>query len=152
LVAQYRALFLRHDPPRFARMLPQEEAERRKEKYHDSDGQMTDEMLAKQLSGEQSFAVPWEANGLAHLLPLDVDSGGLEAIRALLAECRRRGFWAFGQYTPCQGLSDEEQHGYVFVPFDDLVNVARIQKLGDEILKAVSANGWKIENRAHGAD
>ena len=152
LVTQYRSLFLRHDPSRFARMLPQEEAERRKEKYHDADGRVTDEMLTQQLSGEQSFAVPWEANGLAHLLPLDVDSGGLPAIQALLEECRRRRLWAFGQYTPRHGLPDEEQHGYVFVPFDELVNVARIQKLGDELLKAVEDKGWKIENRAHGAD
>src|SRR5688500_10225712 len=97
------------------------------EKYHDVDGALTDEMLGRQLEGRVSYAVPWEANGLASVLPLDVDSGGMRAILALLDECRRRGLWAFGQYTPRPGLPDEEQHGYVFVPFADLVIVERIQ-------------------------
>jgi hypothetical protein len=133
-------------------MLSPFEAEARSEKYHDDDGVLTDQMLAHQLEGRESFAVPCEANGLASMLPLDIDSGGMVAILALLGECRRRGLWAFGQYTPRPGLPDEEQHGYVFVPFADLVNVERIQRLGDELLARVAGNGWKIENRAHGAD
>ncbi len=152
LITQYRALFLRHEPQRFARMLSAEEAECQQEKYHDASGIITDEMLFEQLVGGTSFAVPWEANGLAHMLPLDVDSGGLPAIQTLLDECHRCGLWAFGQYTPRLVAAEEEQHGYVFVPFADLVNVARIQRLGDELLQAVAAHGWKIENRAHGAD
>ena len=133
-------------------MLTLEEAARQQEKYHDAYGIITDEMLFEQLVGGTSFAVPWEANGLAHMLPLDVDSGGLPAIQTLLDECHRCGLWAFGQYTPRLVAAEEEQHGYVFVPFADLVNVARIQRLGDELLQAVAAHGWKIENRAHGAD
>lgn len=61
LLCRYRTLFLRHDPSRFARMLPQEEAEQFKEKYHDVDGRVTDEMLAEQLSGRESYAVPLRA-------------------------------------------------------------------------------------------
>jgi hypothetical protein len=133
-------------------MLTPEEAERQQEKYRDASGIITDEMLFEQLVGGTSFAVPWEANGLAHKLPLDIDSGGLPAIQTLLDECRRRGLWAFGQYTPRLGAAEGEQHGYVFVAFANLVNVARIQRLGDELLQAVAAHGWKIENRAHGAD
>lgn len=152
LIAQYRTLFLRHEPQRFARMLFPSEAEARGEKYHDVDGTLTDQMLVRQLEGRESYAVPWEANGLACVLPLDVDSGGLAAIQTLLTECQRRGLWAFGQYTPRPGLPDEEQHGYIFVPFADLVNATRIQRLGDELLTSVEGSGWKIENRAHGAD
>lgn len=152
LITQYRAYFLRHEPQRYARMLPPEEAEQAREKYHDVSGRLTDENLFEQLIGGQSFAVPWEANGLAHMLPLDIDSGGLPAIQTLLAECRRRGLWAFGHYTPRAGADEADQHGYVFVPFSDLENVARIQRLGDELLQSVATYGWKIENRAHGAD
>jgi hypothetical protein len=152
LIAQYRALFLRHEPKRFARMLSPSEAEIKGEKYHDVDGILTDQMLARQLEGKVSYAVPCEANGFASMLTLDVDSGGMQAIVALHGECRRRGLWAFGQYTPRPGVPDEEQHGYVFVPFAELVNVERIQRLGDELLASVEGTGWKIENRAHGAD
>jgi hypothetical protein len=152
LIAQYRTLFLRHAPQRFARMLSPAEAEARGEKYHDNDGILTDQMIAQQLEGKVSYAIPWEANGLASILPLDIDSGGLRAILTLLEECRRRGLWAFGQYTPRPGVPDEEQHGYVFVPFADLVNVERIQRLGDELLTSIEGAGWKIENRAHRAD
>jgi hypothetical protein len=126
------------------------EAERQQEKYHDTSGIITDEMLFEQLVGGNSFAVGSKC--LAYILPLDIDSGGLAAIQTLIDECRRRGLWAFGQCTPRPGAAEEEQHGYIFVPFADLVNVARIQRLGDELLQAVAARGWKIENRAHGAD
>ena len=47
------------------------------------------------------------------MFPLDVDSGGLPAIQALLTECRRRKLWAFGQYTPRLQVAEEDQHGYV---------------------------------------
>jgi hypothetical protein len=95
LVTRYRT-FLRHEPQRFARMLPHEEAQWRREKYHYVDGTLTNEMIAHQLEGKVSFAMLWEANGLASVL-LDVDSGGLPAIPALLAECQRRGLWASSQ-------------------------------------------------------
>jgi hypothetical protein len=152
LLRRYRSAFLSHEPARYACMLSPAEAEAKGEKYHDVDGALTNQMLVCQLEGRESYAVPWEANGLASVLPLDIDSGGLAAIQALLTECQRRGLWAFGQYTPHPGLPDEEQHGYVFVPFSDLVNVERIQRLGDELLASVEGSGWKIENRAHGAD
>src|SRR5262245_16019871 len=107
LTNRYRSAFLSHEPSRYARMLSPAKAEARDEKYHGIDGTLTDQMLAYQLEGGTSFAVPWEANGLASVLSLDVDSGGLAAIQTLLAECQRRGLWAFGQYTPRPGLPDE---------------------------------------------
>jgi hypothetical protein len=152
LVRRYRALFLRHDPERSARMLTPKKAAATARKYDDIDGRITDTQLAEQLTGTQSYAVPWEVNGLAHFLALDIDSGGLPAITALVQECQQHGLWAFGQYTPKRGLPEEEQHGYVYVPFADLTNVVRLQQLGDALIAAIAHHGWKIENRAHGAD
>ena len=48
LITQYRALFLRHEPQRFARMLTSDEAARQQEKYHDASGIITDAMLFEQ--------------------------------------------------------------------------------------------------------
>ena len=124
------------------------------EKYHDVAGQVTSAMIARQLNGKQSFAVPVEQNGLACYLPLDVDSGGLPAIHALLAACSQRGLWAFGQYTPRPALASDEQHGYVYIP-TELTAAGRLSSLGDELIAAVRNThqaDWKIENRAHGAD
>ena len=152
LIPRYRKAFLSHDPTRYARMLTSQEAKQRGEKYHDISGRLSDALIGEQLAGRASFAVPFEANGLAQVLPIDIDSGGLEAIHAVLNECRRRRLWAFGQYTPKQGVVDELQHGYVFIPFDDLVNAQRPQLLGEEIISSIDRPDWKIESRAHGAD
>src|SRR5215210_6124935 len=96
LVHWYRTRFLCHDPQRFARMLTPPEAAATSRKYDDIDGRITDAQLVEQLTGKQSHAVPWEVNGLAHLLALDIDSGGLPAIQALIEACQQRGLWAFG--------------------------------------------------------
>ena len=144
LIAFFRAAFLRQEPHRFAVMQPQS-ADR---KYNDHPGQLTDDQLAAHLDGRAAYAVPTAENGLASLLPLDVDAGGVAAIAALLDAAQARGLWAFAQYDPAAG------RGYVFVPFDDLTNAERIRAMGDELLASVQpqAHGWRVENRATNED
>jgi hypothetical protein len=148
--AFYRHAFLRHAPRRYAVMQPQHHFEQTGEKYHDERGQLTDEQISLILSGTTAFAVPYAENGLAHLLALDVDCDHLDdpqaPFRALRDELARRHLWHFAQYDPAR------RRGYVWIPFDDLVNAARLAALGDQVIAAISQPGWKIENRATNED
>ena len=144
VITWFRRAFLRHDPRRYAVMQP-ETADR---KYDDYPGELTDTQIAAHLDGRAAYAVPTAENGLAHLLPLDIDAGGEDAARALLDAATERGLWAFAQVDTARA------RGYVWIPFDDLVNAERIRRLGDELLDQVQpqAKAWRIENRATNED
>jgi DNA-binding MarR family transcriptional regulator len=138
----FRRAFLRHGPRRFAVMQP-ESADR---KYNDHPGELTDPQIAAHLAGRAAYAVPTAENGLAHLLPFDIDAGGETAARALLDAAAERGHWAFAQ------VDTERGRGYVWLPFNDLTNAARLHALGEQLLAQVIRPGWKIENRATAED
>src|SRR6187549_2493441 len=97
-VACFRRAFLRHAPERFAVMLAPAEATRLGQKYMGRRGAITDTMIARHLNGAIALAAPAAVDGRAHLLPLDVDAGGIDAIHALIAEAPPQELWAFGQY------------------------------------------------------
>lgn len=137
-IAFFRRAFLRHGPRRYAVMQP-ETADR---KYDDHPGQLTDRQIAAHLEGRAAFAVPTAENGLAHLLPFDIDAGGEDAARALLDAAAARGLWAFAISDPQRG------RGYVWLPFDDLANADRLRLLGEQLLNEVQRPGFRIENRA----
>jgi len=145
-VSWFRRAFLRHGPRRYATMQP-ESADR---KYNDYPGELTDTQIRDHLDGRAAYAVPTAENGLAHLLPFDIDAGGEDAARALLDAARERGLWAFAQVDTARG------RGYVFIPFDELASAERIRLLGEDILKTVQhddqAHAWRIENRATNED
>src|SRR5207249_4801948 len=105
-------------PRRYAVMLAPDEAKRLGQKYMERHGLITDAMIARHLAGRVALAVPAAVNGRAHLLPLDIDAGGIDTIHTLIAESARRELWAFGQYCLRQGLADADQRGYVWLPFD----------------------------------
>ena len=109
---------------------------------------ITDTMIARHLAGAITLAAPAAVDNRAHLLPLDVDAGGIAAIHALIAETKLRDLWAFGQYCLRHGLADEHQRGYVWLPFDTLADTDRLQALGAQLIAAISQPGWKIEPRA----
>src|SRR4029079_14854974 len=67
---------------------------------------------------------------------------------ALIAETSMRDLWAFGQYCLQQGLADEQQRGYVWLPFDALAAADRLQAMGAGLIASVGQPGWKIEARA----
>jgi hypothetical protein len=46
-------------------------------------------MITCHLAGALTLAVPAAVEGRAHLLPLDIDAGGIAAIHALIAESTR---------------------------------------------------------------
>lgn len=147
-VAFFRRAFLRHAPCRYALMLSPDEAQRLGQKYIARRGMITDAMIARHLAGAITLAAPAAIDNRTHLLPLDIDAGGIAAIEALIAAAKRRDLWAFGQYCQRYGLADEHQRGYVWLPFDTLADTARIRTLGTQLIAAVSQPGWKIEARA----
>jgi hypothetical protein len=122
----FRRAFLRHVPRRYALMLAPAEAQCLGQKYRERRGAITDTLIARHLTSVLSLAAPAAVDGHAHLLPLDVDAGGSDAIHALIAEATRRELWAFGQYCPRRGLNETDQRGYVWLPFDTLANAQRL--------------------------
>ncbi len=144
----FRCAFLRHAPRRYAVMLTPDEAQRLGQKYMERRGMITDTMITRHLAGVISLAAPAAVDNRAHLLPLDVDGGGIEAIQALITETKLRDLWAFGQYCLRLGLAGEQQRGYVWLPFDTLAAADRLQALGAGLIAAVGQPGWKIEARA----
>src|SRR6266545_3599283 len=132
----FRRAFLRHAPRRYAVMLTLDEAQRLGQKYRQRRGLITDTMIDRHLAGAITLAVPAAVDSRAHLLPLDIDAGGITAIHALITESRRRALWAFGQYCPRQGLADEDQRGYVWLPFDAITDKDRLQALGAQLITA----------------
>jgi hypothetical protein len=105
-------------------------------------------MIVRHFAGAITLAAPAAVDYRAHLLPLDVDAGGIAAIHALIAEMKLRDLWAFGQYCLRQGLADKYQHGYVWLPFDAMADTAQLQALGAKLIAAISQSGWKVEARA----
>jgi hypothetical protein len=144
----FRRAFLRHAPRRYALMLTPDQAQRLGQKYMERRGAITDTMITRHLAGAISLAAPAAVDNLAHLLPLDIDAGGIDAIHALIAETKLRDLWAFGQYCLRLGLADEHQRGYVWLPFDVLTDTDRLQALGAQLIAATRRLGWKIEPRA----
>jgi hypothetical protein len=147
-VAFFRRAFLRHAPRRYALMLTPAQAQRLSQKYMERRGMITDTLIARHLAGAITLAAPAAVDNRAQLLPLDVDAGGIEAIHALIAETKLRDLWAFGQYCLRLGLADEQQRGYVWLPFDVLTDTDRLQALGAQLIAATRRLGWKIEPRA----
>lgn len=143
----FRATFLQHTPQRRALMLLPGAGI----KYRDIEGPLTDHELAAHIAGQASYATPTASAGLAALLPLDIDSGGLPAIHALIAAAKQRDLWAFGQYCPREGWAEADQRGYVWIVTTELVAAARLQQLGQELIAQVNP-GYKIEARATEAD
>jgi hypothetical protein len=144
----FRRAFLRHAPRRYALMLNPDEAQRVGQKYMEQRGAITDTMIARHLAGAISLAAPAAIDHRAHLLPLDIDAGGIAAIRALITASLQQELWAFGQYCLRPGLADAGQRGYVWLPFDELADTARLQELGTQLMAAVREPGWKVEPRA----
>ena len=143
----FRHAFLQHTPQRRAIMLQPEAGI----KYRDLPGSITDQELAAHIAGQASYAAPAAHAGLSALLPLDIDSGGLPAIQALLAAAAERDLWAFGQYCPRPQWPDAEQRGYVWIVASELVAAQRLQQLGQELIDQVDP-AYRIESRATEAD
>jgi hypothetical protein len=144
----FRRAFLRHAPGRYAVMLTLDAAQRLGQKYKERRGCITDVMIGRHLAGAMSLAAPAAIDGRAQLLPLDIDAGGIDAIRTLLAASTRQELWAFSQYCPRPGLADVDQRGYVWLPFDTLAATDRLQALGAELIAATHQPEWKIEAHA----
>ena len=144
----FRRAFLRHAPRRYAVMLTLDQAQRVGQKYMERRGMITDTMITRHLAGAITLAAPAAVDHRAHLLPLDIDAGGMAAIRALIAAAFQQELWAFGQYCLRQGQADDIQRGYVWLPFDTLAATDRLQAIGAQLIAAISQPGWKVEPRA----
>lgn len=146
LQSAFRSIFLAHAPQRHAKMCPPTD----ERKYSDHAGALSDRQVRFHLAGQATYAVPYAHAGLAQILPLDVDGGGLPALLALLDQCKQRGLSAFAIYHPRPDWPEEQQRGYVFVPFSELVAADRLQALGAQL--AASCAGAKVDSRATAAD
>lgn len=144
----FRRAFMRYAPRRYALMLSPNEAQRLGQKYTEQRGAITNTMIVRHLQGSITLAAPAAVENRAHLLPLDIDAGGIAAIHALMAETKLRDLWAFGQYCLRHGLADEYQRGYVWLPFDEMADTARLKALGAKLIAAIGEPEWKIEARA----
>ena len=144
----FRRAFLRHAPRRYALMLTPDQAQRLGQKYMERRGMINDTMIACHLAGAITLAAPAAVDHRAHLLPLDIDAGGMAAIRALIAAAFQQELWAFGQYCLRQGQADDIQRGYVWLPFDTLAATDRLQAIGAQLIATISQPGWKVEPRA----
>src|SRR5215212_5063272 len=132
----FRRAFLRPTPQWYALMLDPAEATRLGQKYMGRRGAISDTMIVRHLHGAIALAAPAAVDDRAHLLPLDIDAGGIDAIHALIAEAARRKLWAFGQYCQRDGLAEADQRGYVWLPFDTLADAQRLQVLGTQLIAA----------------
>jgi len=147
------AAYLRPGQQRHAWMLPPDLARRRGRKYDECARPIAEGQIAAHLAGRATYAVPAAAHGLASVLPLDVDAGGLDAIRALLREADHRGWFTFGQYAPYDHPSDGwQERGYVWLVVAELTAAERLQQAGHTLIDAVDRAGWRIDSRAHAGD
>jgi hypothetical protein len=145
----FRRAFVRQETRRYALMLPPEAAARRARKYDERCGVISDTMIHWHLMGLITLAAPAAHDGQACVLPLDVDAGGMLAIEQLIAAAEVRGLWSFGQYCPRPGLDEQDQHGYVWLIFEEPADAGQLQLLGEQLITSVLRDGWKIEARAH---
>ncbi len=138
---------LQHGPDRNAPMCSLAEFQRSGKKYNDRSGALSSGQLWAHIRGRQTYATPAAANGLGSWLPIDQDSDAGEAIPLLLAEARRRGLSAIGIIQP-------DNKGYIHLRTSELVNVKRLQLLGDELIRAVARPEWEKQpdNRAGNSD
>ncbi|HEU4327359.1 MAG TPA: hypothetical protein VFS21_29750 [Roseiflexaceae bacterium] len=149
LVAWFRRAFLRARPQRHALMTDPAVAQATGRKYHERSSSIHSTQIRAHLAGRLTLAAPAAVDGRACLLPLDLDTGGLPALLALLDQAAQRGLWAFGQFCPRPGWAEADQRGYIWLPFDQLVPAAQLQLLGEQLIQAVARPGWSIEARTH---
>jgi hypothetical protein len=121
---------------RYAVTLTPDEVRRLSQKQDERRGAITDALIARHLAGEITLATPIAMDGRAHLLPLDIDAGGIAALHALTAESTQRSLWSFEQSCPRPGLTDPGQRGSVRLPFDQRTDKHRLQQLGAELIAA----------------
>ncbi len=140
--AWYRCAFLRHAPRRYAVM----QAEGADRKYDDYQGHLTDTQLAAHIGGEICLAVPMARAARCGLLALDIDAGGMQAATLLIDAAACCGFWAFAQ------IDEARERGYVWVPFNELADAARVKALGEQLLQVGMRPGFRVENRVSYAD
>ncbi|HEU4327625.1 MAG TPA: hypothetical protein VFS21_31080 [Roseiflexaceae bacterium] len=149
LIAFYRRAFLRPSPQRHALMTDPAVAQATGRKYHERSSAIHNAQIRAHLAGHITLAAPAAVDGRATLLPLDLDAGGLPALRALLDQAAQRGLWAFGQFCPRPGWAEADQRGYIWLPFSQVVSASQLQLLGEQLLAAVAQPGWAVEARAH---
>lgn len=81
-----------------------------------------------------------DARPLAKEIALDIDSGGIQAIKRVMDVCQRHGLWAFTQ------LSESPTHdgGHIHIPCAELLPASMLANVGQRIAQAagVGAEVW----------
>jgi hypothetical protein len=127
----FRALFLAHRPPRKARMCEPGSPVR----YITYPHPITDSEIRAHLRGDLTLAAPLVgADGLASAAALDIDHGGVRAVRRVLAAAELRGLIAFA----ITSTNDRHDGGHVWILFDQPAAPERLRLLADALATAVS--------------
>jgi hypothetical protein len=139
LTAWFRATFVR-DPERgFAMMNPPGVPS----KYVRSSKSLSQELIGGAFDGlasrrrcaefktvPYSLAVtPETRDGYAQAAMLDIDAGGVTALKQALAVCAELGLWAFAQL----GASEQHAGGHVYIPFTSLLPATMLHNLAARI-------------------
>jgi hypothetical protein len=139
-VAGFRALYVRHEPQRHAQMRgPQ--ADR---KYTDYRQPITDAQIAAHLDSRITLAAPMVGpDGLARAAALDVDSGGIAALKQLLDAAQAHGWTAYA----ITSTNEEHDGGHVWIHLDSPTTPDRARLLAQMIADAAEVQAETYPTR-----
>lgn len=127
-IARFRRLFLDHQPPHQAWMQDAGAAHKYRKEFHP----ITDREIGRHLAGKLTLAAPLIGrDGAAGAAALDLDAGGEQALRSVIAAATGRAFVAFG--VACRGGRDGHDGGHVWLLFDQPVAPERLRELAQEL-------------------
>lgn len=120
-------------------------------KYAHRKGPLTREKIAQTLRasavGQRQRGRPTESGsiaaplahpeGWATIAAIDIDYGGIPAVRQALDVCAQYGLWAFAQLS----TSDNHDGGHIFIPFDQPLPVALLNDLARRIQATAAVKG-----------
>lgn len=129
-----------------------------KAKYSRSKKRLTRQMIVEGLSGKPrrlpingrwqefplSIALVPTSNDYARFAVVEIDHGGVAAVRSVLDRCAQHGLWAFGQL----GTSDKHDGGHVYIPVVKDAPASLLQHLALLIQVASQVKGEAFPNGA----
>lgn len=134
------ALYLRHEPHRHALMRgPQ--ADRKYTEYHRP---ITDQQIVAHLRGQITLAAPMIGpDGLAQAAALDVDAGGVAALRRALDTAQADGWTAYA----ITSTNDDHDGGHLWVHLDTPTTPDRARLLAQNIAEAAQVQAETYPTR-----
>jgi len=127
-IVRFRRLFLAHQPPHQAWMQDAGAAHKYRKQFH----AITNGEIARHLAATLTLAAPLVGqDGTAQAAALDLDTGGEQAVRSVMAAAASRAYVAFG--IACRGGRDGHDGGHVWLLFDQPAAPERLCQLAREL-------------------